>query len=193
MFQNIDLGLGGVIVTPNRLKVIHFLYPYMIDTMSYGTSIPDNDIEFDILVKPFGTLVWLCLMITFALFILLNYLKDAIKYLELNNDHRKYHNGNLAWIGLCILLRQRYPLLGSLNISTKICIVIWLLATIVLIDVYASYLCSFLAIPNDQALDNLEKLVAACENDEIITLMQRNTTLFETVPVCVSFSDKFLV
>lgn len=155
--------------------------------MSYGTSIPDNDIEFDILMKPFDSLVWLCLMITFALFILLNYLKDTIKCDELINNSANYHNGNLAWIGLCILLKQRYPLLGSMKISTKICIVIWLLAAIILIDVYGSYLCSFLAIPNDQALDNLEKLVAACENDEIIALMQRNTTLFETVPVIVLF------
>lgn len=183
--QNIDLALGGLIMTYHRIKVVDFLYPYTVDSLSYGTSKSDITVNFDVLIKPFDVNVWICLLITFALFFILDYVENNFELMDKILKNRRYKN-NLVWTSMCILIGQRCLLLDKFHKSLKICILIWLLSTIMLDILYSSNLFSILTIPDEFEFDSVKKLAHACDKGEIITLIQNNTNMSEAFPVILS-------
>lgn len=171
-------------MTYHRLKVVNFLYPYTIDSLSYGTSktdlVPNH---FDVLIKPFGVTVWICLMITFGLFFLLDYMENNLKLMDKIYQTQPKNKNNLVWTSFCILFGQRCHLVEKFHKSLKICILIWILSTIILDILYSSNLFSMLTIPNEFEFDSVKKLAIACDKGKIITLIQNNTNMSETFPV----------
>uniref|UniRef100_A0A6P6Y957 Glutamate receptor ionotropic, kainate 5-like n=1 Tax=Dermatophagoides pteronyssinus TaxID=6956 RepID=A0A6P6Y957_DERPT len=165
-----NIGIGGIVVTFNRISAIKFLYPHWLDSLTFGTTIPHNHVPLDIYFQPFTPIVWLCLFISLILFPVLNLYHQY----EQNNNYAF----NLLWINLSLLLRQPYYSRIRLTLSQKMTIITWMLSLIILTNIYSSYLCARFAIKNYNVIDTCDKLADACDNNEIIPLLEEKTVVF---------------
>ncbi|XP_075676550.1 glutamate receptor-like isoform X4 [Dermatophagoides pteronyssinus] len=169
-----DLGIGGFAVTYERFNVVKFLNSHLFDQYTFAmakiTTIPD----FDIFFKPFESIVWLCLLITLILSCLL-YL--AIKYLM------PFKHINLILISLNMLLQQSYPIRkGHLIInSAKIWLFSFAFMSIVLLNIYQSYLFSILTITKSNEIDNIEKLAESCRKHQTIPYTIKNNLIYRII------------
>ncbi|XP_075676552.1 glutamate receptor-like [Dermatophagoides pteronyssinus] len=172
--NELDLGIGGFAVAYERLNVVKFLKPHLFDQHTFAmakiTTIPD----FDIFFKPFESIVWLCLLITLILSCLL-YL--AIKYLM------PFKHINLILISLNMLLQQSYPIRkGHLIInSAKIWLFSFAFMSIVLLNIYQSYLFSILTITKSNEIDNIEKLAESCRKHQTIPYTIKNNFIYRII------------
>nr|XP_027201993.1 uncharacterized protein LOC113795951 [Dermatophagoides pteronyssinus] len=169
-----DLGIGGFAVTYERFNVVKFLNSHLFDQYTFAmakiTTIPD----FDIFFKPFESIVWLCLLITLILSCLL-YL--AIKYLM------PFKHINLTLISLNMLLQQSYPIRKDHQIinSAKIWLFSFAFMSIVLLNIYQSYLFSILTITKSNEIDNIDKLAESCRKHQTIPYTIKNNLIFRII------------
>lgn len=184
-----------------RSKVVSYLYPHFIDEMTYGTTKLDNSMNFDILLKPFHWIIWLCIFGSMIIILTFNRLQNIlIKYdcnnkdydddndnnndddmmTNVNNTNRyKLSNGKLFWILLSILFHQPSGDLRIFNIYIKTCLIVWILSSIILAIVYNSFIYSLLARQMEYQIDTIEKLVRLIELENLRFIVQRNTTAIE--------------
>ncbi|OTF73837.1 hypothetical protein BLA29_007415 [Euroglyphus maynei] len=155
-----------------RILFIPFLNTYWLDRLAFAIRPQQTHVDFDILLRPFHRDVWLCLLATFLLFFIFDYLMNCLFSSESSssNGYQIYSSNNLCWIDFCLLCRQPYPLLTRLRLSTKICTIIFIFSISALSNNYGGGLCSLLAVPTSLAIDNLNKLADACRANRIIPM-----------------------
>lgn len=180
-------------MTYERAFHIKFLYPYSIDKLTFCTPMPKIDFNFDILLKPFDQILWLCLAGTFLLFYIFNYIKTNCRFVTKTklakfgqNSRKKIHDENFVWICLFILLRQPYKFLRRMQFTIKMALAVWLLCSIILTNSYSGFLCSMFTIPSQSKIDSLNKLAQVSLSRGIIILGAKNTILFDIIQVCIS-------
>ena len=172
--KELDLGIGGFAVAYERLNVVKFLYPHIFGQHTFAmakiTMVPD----FDIIFKPFKSIVWLCLLITLILSCLL-YL--VMKYLI------PFKHINLIIISINMLLQQSYPIRKDHQIinSAKIWLFSFSIMSIVLINIYQSYLYSILTITKSNEIDNIEKLAESCRKHQTIPYTIKNNFIYHII------------
>ena len=138
--------------------------------MAKITTLPD----FDIFFKPFESIVWLCLLITLILSCLL-YL--VIKYLL------PFKHINLIICSLNMLLQQSYPIRKDhlISNSAKIWLFSFAMMSIVLINIYQSYLFSILTLMKSNEINNIEKLAESCQKHQTIPYTIKNNYAYEII------------
>ncbi|XP_075676549.1 uncharacterized protein LOC113795952 isoform X3 [Dermatophagoides pteronyssinus] len=172
--NELDLGIGGYAITYERINVIKFLHPHLFSQHTFAmakiTILPD----FDIFFKPFESIVWLCLLITLILSCLL-YL--AIKYLL------PFKHINLIICSLNMLLQQSYPIRKDhlISNSAKIWLFSFAMMSIVLINIYQSYLFSILTLMKSNEINNIEKLAESCQKHQTIPYTIKNNYAYEII------------
>nr|XP_027201995.1 glutamate receptor ionotropic, kainate 4-like [Dermatophagoides pteronyssinus] len=172
--NELDLGIGGYAITYERINVIKFLHPHLFGQHTFAmakiTTLPD----FDIFFKPFESIVWLCLLITLILSCLL-YL--VIKYLL------PFKHINLIICSLNMLLQQSYPIRKDhlISNSAKIWLFSFAMMSIVLINIYQSYLFSILTITKSNEINNIEKLAESCQKHQTIPYTIKNNYAYEII------------
>ncbi|KAH9418389.1 hypothetical protein DERP_010258 [Dermatophagoides pteronyssinus] len=172
--NELDLGIGGFAVAYERLNVVKFLYPHIFGQHTFAmakiTMVPD----FDIIFKPFKSIVWLCLLMTLILSCLL-YL--VMKYLI------PFKHINLIIISINMLLQQSYPIRKDHQIinSAKIWLFSFSIMSIVLINIYQSYLYSILTITKSNEIDNIEKLAESCRKHQTIPYTIKNNFIYHII------------
>nr|XP_027199936.1 glutamate receptor-like [Dermatophagoides pteronyssinus] len=170
--EEIDFGVGGVVMNHERILVIPFLDTYWMDRLAFAIRKQQPHLDFDILLRPFELDVWLCLLATFLLFFIFDNLMNRLfpPKSSLPTGHQIDSLDNLCWIDFCLLCRQPYPWLARLRLSTKICTIIFIFSISVLSNNYGGGLCSLLAVPASVSIDNIDKLADACRSHRIIPL-----------------------
>ncbi|KPM02495.1 Glutamate receptor delta-1 subunit precursor (GluR delta-1)-like protein [Sarcoptes scabiei] len=189
--KEIDIGIGGYIITYERHLVVDHLYPHWIDELSYATSLPAKQISFDLLLKPFTWEIWLCIFASFLFLFLFNTIRFALSCWDSSNlkqndqSQRKnekcsmQNNSNIIWISFCLLLQQPSHWLRSLDLTLKIFIVFWMISVFLLAQIYGGRLYSILTIPSQYTIDSILKLADACRSKKMVSLIQANTSFYE--------------
>lgn len=176
-------------VTQDRYTTINYLYPYLLDRITYITLKPPDRIKLDInvFVRPFSRIIWLLIFTSIIMFFLFDLLHNYFGPPKFNhhsrNSNRKPVQHSLLWIGLYLLLKQTFRRLNTFNTSMKICITVWLIAITFLTNFYCGYFFSILAVHKQTELRNIDRLAEACANDQAIPLMQKNTIAFDYIKV----------
>ncbi|KAH9422612.1 hypothetical protein DERP_003289 [Dermatophagoides pteronyssinus] len=205
--NEIDIGIGGIMMTYERFNSLNFLYPYTSDQLTFATIFPKTGINFNLLIQPFSTQVWLCLLLSLILFIIFQELKIYFGYDDDDDDSLiimtnrtgkkiNYHRANIVWVAISLLLSQPYQQLKHMKNLEKFCIIIWIMTSIVIHILYGVSLFATLTIPTRIAIDSVEKLMKNCQQNKIIVIAQQHTSIeeifLETFPTlydCMEYSD----
>lgn len=183
----------------NRLEVIDYLYPHWTDHYTFMTTLPARYLDFDysIILKPFLWQVWICLIITFIILLLFDWLEHNVLYERKRstenagaNRTKRNENGNFLWITLAILLNQpNRQIRKNFSLPKKICLITWILMAIIIMNGYGAGLKSIMTVPS-RGIDTVEKLNAACRNNpkmDVILYGSKNIRIFLEVSVFQQF------
>ncbi|CAG2174291.1 unnamed protein product [Oppiella nova] len=97
--QNLaDIGLAGVSITSERAQVVDFTESHILTSLTFITPPPLRGQSMDLVLRPFHTYIWLCLMASLILMIISVYL-ITIYYIQLNTISMK-------WCIIAALLKQ---------------------------------------------------------------------------------------
>ncbi|OTF72081.1 hypothetical protein BLA29_007242, partial [Euroglyphus maynei] len=183
--EHIDFGMGGTMMTADRIEHFQFLYPHFLEQVTFAILPPSSRLNVDKslndLITPFDNIIWICLIATFISMFLFNHLfrNDYRKLLKKQTNHRHY-NHNLAWIFVQHLLGEPYPNFRSLNDSMKIITMVCIFNIgIVLTNFYIGILCSRLTLPPNIDLDTIEKFAKECRTNNIITMGIAHTFMYQ--------------
>ncbi|OTF73372.1 hypothetical protein BLA29_002980 [Euroglyphus maynei] len=178
--KQIDFGMGGTVMTADRLEKVGYLYPHFIDKFTFATSpsvANTNQFDLNILIRPMDSTVWLLLAATLIILLFVGRLFQSIQPV---NDERIPHD--LFEICMHHLLRQTVPYLRLTNRPTKICSMFWAFtAVITLSNNYTGSLSSILALPSQYSMDTIIELAKQCRNDHYITLGIVNSTAYTSL------------
>ncbi|KAH9521775.1 Glutamate receptor ionotropic, kainate 4, variant 2 [Dermatophagoides farinae] len=177
--EQIDLGIGGVMMNYERNLVTNHLYTHLIDYVTFMTSTAkQSSINYYSLLKPFTNQVWMMILAIFFLFYMMKQIRSnlIVKYQRYFND---YHNNNIIWISLGLFFRQPYHPLRSTHLSFKIMMSFWILSVLILSTMYGVFLSSDLAIANHY-IHTIQHLADECHSQNIIPLIQANTSAIKT-------------
>jgi hypothetical protein len=155
-----DIGFGELSIYNERSAVANFLYPHIITSASFITSIPKSEPIITLFVKPFDYLVWISLMLVFIL-IFLNEWIQSLHYFKLKNI-------DIYWNVISMSLNQQISCrLPSIN-SFRIMLSSWMIAVLVLTSSYAGCLYSLMAFPSQvKTIDTITELALAQKNGQI--------------------------
>ncbi len=155
-----DIGFGELSIYNERSAVANFLYPHIITSASFITSIPKSEPIITLFVKPFDYLVWISLMLVFIL-IFLNEWIQSLHYFKLKNI-------DIYWNIISMSLNQQISCrLPSIN-SFGIMLSSWMIAVLVLTSSYAGCLYSLMAFPSQvKTIDTITELALAQKNGQI--------------------------
>lgn len=168
-------------MTYERYNHFKFLYPYTVDRLTFATIFPENQINFDLLIRPFSKEIWLCLWLSLSLFLIFQEFKIYFNNsLLMKNTGKKslnhhHHRANIFYIAIRLLLKQQYQQLRWMKKLEKFCLIIWCMAIIVLHILYGTFLFSTLTIPTKMVIDTVDKLAEECGQNKIIILTQLNS------------------
>lgn len=167
--------------------MINYLGPYWWDTYTFASPPPILKMNFNSFLAPFNLIIWLLILVMFALFIwlyLLNTLLENKKFFR-----NKYHNrANFdIWIIVCILFRQYFFSYKQLNRSMKFIFILTIICWIFIANFYFGYLCSMFSFPKFSVINTLDKLRAACKSDKIQTISTHTPSLQHMITVCSFF------
>ncbi|KAH7641335.1 hypothetical protein HUG17_4379 [Dermatophagoides farinae] len=166
--HELDLGIGGFAISYDRKSVVDFLYPYLYGHYTFAMAKIPIVTDFDIFIKPFQSTVWSCLLITLIMICLL----------YLAAKHMMPRHVNLILISFSILLRQPYHVQRNHQIissSAKIWFLIWAIMSMVLVNVYESYVFSTLTMTKSNDIDTIEKLAESCRKQQILPYSINNS------------------
>ncbi|XP_046908677.2 uncharacterized protein LOC124490250 isoform X2 [Dermatophagoides farinae] len=152
-----------------------------VDRLTFATIFPENQINFDLLIRPFSKEIWLCLWLSLSLFLIFQEFKIYFNNsLLMKNTGKKslnhhHHRANIFYIAIRLLLKQPYQQLRWMKKLEKFCLIIWCMAIIVLHILYGTFLFSTLTIPTKMVIDTVDKLAEECGQNKIIILTQLNS------------------
>lgn len=177
----VDIIIGGFHLTYQRSTIYDYLYPYFIDQTSIMT-ITHNKPRYnaDQLLNPFDTYTWWAIL--FFLF-LLPLWSIIISHLDPNSSKSILDSCSI-W--LYILLKQN--VLNRLKHESRPTIIVsttWIFATFLLTTIYGNYLLSMISIPHVYNINSLRRLSRHCQQDDMIVLIENNTTTMSIVQVNV--------
>ncbi|XP_075677015.1 uncharacterized protein LOC113789023 isoform X2 [Dermatophagoides pteronyssinus] len=174
--NEIDIGIGGIMMTYERFNSLNFLYPYTFDQLTFATIFPKTELK-----------------------IYFGYDDDDDSLIIMTNRTGKkinYHRANIVWVAISLLLSQPYQQLIHMKKLEKFCIIIWIMTSIVIHILYGVSLFATLTIPTTIAIDSVEKLMKNCQQNKIIVIAQQHTSIggifLETFPTlydCMEYSD----
>lgn len=143
-----DLAYGGLIITEQRRKAVHFSTPVIIKPLSFAIGRPVQGLLKNAYLYPFQVVVWHCL---FGLFMLLSF----VLYLLFKRKH-SFLRIILEMFGN--VLRQ--PLTFNPNtLILKVIILLWLLCALVLSSSYSGALLAYLTLPTQsKTVENFSEL-----------------------------------
>ncbi len=182
-FKETDIGFGELSIFNDRLKVVNFLYPHIMTSASFITSLPKSQPIITLFVEPFDYLVWICIIFAFILIFVSEWIQSR-HYLEMKKIE-------INWSIISIFLRQQFSCrLPSIN-SLRIMLSSWLMACLVLTSSYGGCLYSLMAFPSHlKTIDSISKLVIAQRNGEIQVIITNNSyfhrsfeVLFENIDI----------
>jgi hypothetical protein len=155
-----DIGFGELSIYNERSAVANFLYPHIITSASFITSIPKSEPIITLFVKPFDYLVWISLMFVFILIFLNEWI--------LSRHYFKLKNIEIYWNTISVSLNQQISCrLPSIN-SFRIMLSSWMIAVLVLTSSYAGCFYSLMAFPSQvKTIDTITELAIAQKNGEI--------------------------
>ena len=100
LFQEVDIALGVITVTPERGKVVDFSWPYqMTSILSFFAHEPPPYPKSYGLVWPFTFNAWIGIVIAITVFI-------VTTWILFNIIQKNQHSGNETFLVVCIVLEQ---------------------------------------------------------------------------------------
>lgn len=154
----------------DRLTMENYLSSYWMDTHTFATAPPTLKNDFSSFLAPFNNSIWLLILAMFVLIICLNQLNTLLengKYFPNKNHHRSRFD---LWILICILCRQNYVSFKQLNRSMKFIFVLTIIGWIFITNFYFGYLCSMFSFPKFSVINTLDKLMKACQRNQLKTI-----------------------
>ncbi|KAH9420503.1 hypothetical protein DERP_000929 [Dermatophagoides pteronyssinus] len=182
--KKIDMAIGGISQTKNRIDVVDFLESHDQDRLTFAITDMDNRLglhqtyNFDLLWKPFMFEVWMILLSMFVLFGLFDQFRlKLFKRKKFNNK-----NDYLIWINLSLLFKVTYYRLNKINTSIKICSIIWTLSSIVINNVYIGQLHSLMTLPSERTgIITIDEFAHACSMGQILPILIKNSAVITTL------------
>ncbi|XP_075676961.1 ionotropic receptor 40a-like [Dermatophagoides pteronyssinus] len=177
--EQIDFGIGGVMMSYERNSIIRYLYTYQMDHLTFITNQDyQTQINYYLLITPFTGQVWLMILFILLIFYLIKQIRINLmikcKQQQQQSFVDDYHDD--LWIGIGLFFRQPYYRLQSTNLSIKIMMLCWAISAFILSTLYAGFLTSTLSIPNNNCIDTIQRLADECYAQNIIPLIQANTS-----------------
>lgn len=174
-FKKADLGLSGVSINWERMQVVKYLYPHSIDSITYMTKPPKIKPDLFLVLRPLEPPVWIGLLFTLLLLLLFD-----MFYKKFRNSK---NNTEVFWISLNSLLRQQVHSFLSFTTSINVWIMFWLFYSFIITTSYAGCLYSLIAIPNQDAIDTVDKLIKAAYNNDSVIVGLNNSALLDDLLV----------
>ncbi|OTF75529.1 hypothetical protein BLA29_006696 [Euroglyphus maynei] len=162
--NEIDFGIGSIIISEERSKSVGFLQPYWITHYTFATTKTTYETDLFTFLRPFQMNVWYCLFIL----LLITWLIDQI------SNHFLSANSNLIVITLLLLIQRPYRN-HHLNSSDKLWIFIFAISSLILVHNYSGNLGSMLTVREMIEINSIDQLVKACQLGRIIPLVLRNS------------------
>lgn len=175
----------------NKLTMINYLGPYWWDTYTFAAAPPTLKINFNSFLAPFNLIIWLLILVMFALFIWLYLLNTLLENRKFSRNKYHHRTNFDIWIIVCILFRQYFVPFKKLNRSMKFIFVLTIICWIFIINFYFGYLCSMFSFPKFSVINTLEKLRIACKSNKIKTISTHTPPL--QYMITVGFFDLFLL
>ncbi|XP_046908396.2 uncharacterized protein LOC124489986 [Dermatophagoides farinae] len=163
--KEIDIGLGGIAMTNKRKQYVDYLYPHVLSQYTYMMARNKAHFNYENIIRPFDTDVWLSLLIVF---IVLGILDLITRMIQTSNNLNK--PTNLLWISFNLLLRQPYRHLGSIPLSSKMFIIMWALCISIIISFYCCFLLSTLTTQTSMKLQNIYEMTAAISAGKVLPI-----------------------
>lgn len=153
----------------DRLTMENYLSSYWMDTHTFATAPPILKNDFDSFLAPFSISILLLILAMFTLITLLYLLNTFLENKKFQN--KNYHQTRFdLWILICIFCRQNYVLFNQLNRSMKFIFLLTIFCWIFIANFYFGYLCSMFSFPKFFVINTLDKLMQACQKNQLKTI-----------------------
>uniref|UniRef100_A0AAG5CQN3 Ionotropic glutamate receptor L-glutamate and glycine-binding domain-containing protein n=1 Tax=Anopheles atroparvus TaxID=41427 RepID=A0AAG5CQN3_ANOAO len=170
--REVDLYLGDVAVTWERMKAVEFSFFTLADSAAFVTHAPRKLNEALALVHPFQLTVWPPVIITILI-------SGPILFLIISTPFRWRRMHDLErciWYTINVYLRQSANIPFDGHLARFFSILLWLCATYVLGDVYSAQLTSQLARPaRESPINTLGHLEHRMAEDGYQLLVERQS------------------
>ncbi|XP_027202021.2 glutamate receptor ionotropic, kainate glr-3-like isoform X2 [Dermatophagoides pteronyssinus] len=162
--NEIDIGIGGVMLSQERYDSINFLHSYWITHYTFATTKSTYDTNLFKFLQPFQMEIWYCLIIL----LLSTWIIDQIF------KHFIRSNSNLIIITLMLLIQRPYRK-RNLNSSDKLWIFIFSIISLIIVNHYSGNLGSMLTIRDMIEINSIDQLADECQQRKIIPLVLKNS------------------
>ena len=98
MFQQVDIGIGGISLTSDRYEAVQFSKIYLSSPVTYITAPPGLKHPVTLIVEPFDVEIWFSIII--ALFTVI--IAQRIIFCKIIKDKKS----DIAWALIAALLKQ---------------------------------------------------------------------------------------
>ena len=153
--KNYDLGIGEITYTYNRWRNVDFSYPYLINSMTFVTSVPKLAKNLTFVYQVFEANIWLTIIFFLFLFnFLLGYIKKS----------QEITFSNLVRV---ILSQQMSKFKPKTNFEL-ILFYLWILSISVLTLIYSNCIYSYMIVPSKtRTIDTVYELYESAARSEI--------------------------
>ena len=169
IFQQADIGLGELSLTNERLKSVQFLYPYVIETVTFMATPPKSLKNIGFIYKVFEPSIWVSI-ISSLIILLIVILLDKIQYKS--NKHLNY-----IWNVIEVVLNQNLNLKTPCTNQILIVFYSWVLSCFYLRLFYSNCIYTLMVLPNKvDTIDSIFDLYQAQIMDKITVVMRSGTS-----------------
>jgi hypothetical protein len=180
-----DLGFAGLTIGNDRLKVVDFLNPHLMTSVTFITPFPKPIPNITLVFQPFDYSIWFCVIITFILKSFNEVLISRHTFRSKNMIRSRKTNFNSFFQLLCRHLPTVHPL--------RIIVCVWLLAYLILRSSYSGCLHSLMTIPSRvKTIDTITELSIEQKSGRIQVIAPHGSIHFQELKVSIlSPSKKF--
>ena len=170
--QQADIGICDISVTDIRAQDIHFLYPHIIDHVTFISPWPIIIHNVN-LYEPFDKLIWILIIISIlSLIFITNLMNKLSKNIKI-----------LKFILIAILFKQSINKKFAKHTTNKLIISSWLLICIVLTTSYGGCIHSLRTVPHEYRVETIDELGNALSNGFIQVLMKPTSSYYNLFSV----------
>ncbi|KAK9497527.1 hypothetical protein O3M35_004231 [Rhynocoris fuscipes] len=171
--REVEMFIGDLTVTYERSLAVEFSFLTLTDNEVFLTHSPSRLNEALALIRPFHWQVWPAVLTTI-------FLAGPFLYLLIRSANRwRTTNSNLndcIWITTSIFLRQSISRTYKSNRVRLLIVLLYLVATYVIGDMYSANLTSMLARPaREKPITNLEQLYQAMKYSNFQLLVEKHS------------------